>query len=83
MSSEIIEKAKETPIVGAGGLTVFVVYQIGLALENGTDRSQMIKTWGEQTIAWLDEVTNTPEYREFEKNLLKEIEGVVKDISNP
>jgi len=62
---EIMAKAQETPIIESDGLTVFVAFQIGLALEDGTDRAQMIKTWGEQTVMWLDSVTNSPEYKAF------------------
>lgn len=45
-----------------------VLLQIGLALEAGCDREQMIETWGQFVIDWLDEAKQSEEFQ----RLLKE-----------
>ena len=38
-----------------------VLRQIGLALENGYDEDEQRKTWGDETIDWINQETNKHE----------------------
>ena len=41
-------------------MSPLVLYKIGLALEDGQMEPQMRKTWGDETVDWLNEAMRDP-----------------------
>lgn len=61
---EWVNKAKATP-VKSDGLTVWILYKLFLAVENGCAREQQIATSGKEVVEWLENLMNSKEYKEF------------------